>query len=70
MLDELLQRESANGRTILMITHDLVHGLDLCDRVAILSRGKIACDLNSGDISAAEFLELYAQHTGRKKESA
>lgn len=68
LLDDLLQRESANGRTILMITHDLVHGLDLCDRVAILSRGKIACELNSHDVSSAEFLELYAQHTGRKKD--
>lgn len=69
LLDELLQRESDNGRTILMITHDLVHGLDLCDRVAILSRGKIACELNSRDVSAAEFLELYTRHTGRKKDT-
>ncbi len=31
LLDNLLQHESQNGRTILMITHDLVHGLNLCE---------------------------------------
>ena len=36
LLDSLLQRESENGRTILLITHDLGHGLELCDRMAIL----------------------------------
>jgi heme exporter protein A len=66
LLDDLLRREKAHGRTILMITHDLVHGLDLCDRVAILNRGKIVASLNSQEVTAAEFLELYAGHTGRK----
>ena len=67
LLDDLLRRESSHGRTILMITHDLVHGLDLCDRIAILNRGKIMCDVQSQDVSSTEFLELYAQHTGHKK---
>lgn len=65
LLDDLLQRESENGRTILMITHDLVHGLNICDRAAILSRGKIAIEVDSSAISPHAFLELYAEHTGR-----
>jgi len=69
LLDELLKREKANGRTILMITHDLVHGLDMCDRVAILSRGKIVASLDSHEVTSAEFLELYAGHTGYKTNS-
>jgi len=66
LLDNLLQREKENGRTILMITHDLVHGLNVCDRVAILSRGKIAEELTSEDTTPTEFLEHYAAHTRRK----
>lgn len=66
LLDKLLQQEHANGRTILMITHDLVHGLDLCDRVAILNRGKIVCEVKSRETTDAAFLDLYAHHTGRK----
>lgn len=67
LLDDLLHRESAHGRTILMITHDLVHGLNLCDRMAILNRGKIVCDVRSQEVTSAEFLALYAEHTGRKE---
>ena len=69
LLDDLLQQESENGRTILMITHDLVHGLNLCDRVAILTRGKIVAEINSNEVSGAEFLDLYAAYTGRQKTS-
>ena len=65
LLDSLLKRESENGRTILMITHDLVHGLNLCDRVAILSRGKIVQEIANGEVSGSEFLDIYAQQTGR-----
>lgn len=63
LLDSLLRRESDNGRTILMITHDLVHGLEQCDRIAILNRGKIVGDVQSSSFTAAEFLDLYMQHT-------
>ncbi len=65
LLDSLLKRESENGRTILMITHDLVHGLNLCDRVAILSRGKIVQEIANGEVSGSEFLDIYAAQTGR-----
>ncbi len=67
LLDDLLRREVAHGRTILLITHDLVHGLNLCDRLAILHRGTIACELNSQAITSAEFLALYAEYTGHKE---
>ncbi|MCB8991680.1 MAG: heme ABC exporter ATP-binding protein CcmA [Ardenticatenaceae bacterium] len=70
LLDGLLTREAGNGRTIFMITHDLVHGLNLCDRVLILNRGKIAADLQSAEIGPNEFLDLYAAHTGRSPQEA
>lgn len=67
LLDDLLRRESENGRTILMITHDLVHGLDLCQRLAILDRGKIVAEINNGEMSATAFLALYKEQTRRRR---
>lgn len=63
LLDELLREQISRHRTILMITHDLVHGLNLCDRIAILNRGKIAEEVSRESVTPAEFLELYAQIT-------
>ncbi|MFW6182284.1 MAG: heme ABC exporter ATP-binding protein CcmA [Chloroflexota bacterium] len=67
-LDDLLRQESARGRTILMITHDLVHGLNLCDRIAILSRGKIAATVERDEISPGDFLEYYADVTRKQSD--
>jgi heme exporter protein A len=67
LLDELLRREAENGRTILMITHDLAHGLGQADRVAVLSQGRIAGEVRREGASQAEFLELYTQVTRRQQ---
>lgn len=67
LLDDLLRQEAERGRTIFMITHDLARGLDLCQRIAILDRGKIAHVLQREAITPADFLSLYADVTrGRK----
>lgn len=66
LLDELLQAESDKGRTIFLITHDLARGLDLCHRVAILDRGKIALEIERARTTLAEFLEIYADVTRGK----
>jgi heme exporter protein A len=65
LLDDLLRQEMANGRTILMITHDLVHGLNICQRIAILNKGRIVSEISSSGVNSAEFLDIYAQQTGR-----
>jgi len=69
LLDDLLRRQTEMGRTSFMITHDLVRGLDLCRRIAILSRGKIASLVERETISPAEFLKLYADKTRGKKKN-
>jgi heme exporter protein A len=56
VLDNLLKRESENGRTILMITHDLAHGVQICDRVLILHRGKIIQEVET----KSELLDINA----------
>lgn len=68
LLDGLLRQEAERGRTILMITHDLVHGLNLCDRIAVLSRGTIAAAVRRDSMSAADFLEYYASVTRKQRD--
>lgn len=63
LLDELLREEAARGRTILMITHDLGHGLGLADRLAILHRGQIVREVSRAEISPAAVYDLYAEAT-------
>jgi len=68
LLDDLLRHQAAQGRTILMITHDLVHGLNLADRVAILDRGKVAAVATGREMEPAAFLRLYTDVTRRKRD--
>lgn len=63
LLDELLAEQHAAGRTILMITHDFVHGLSQCKRVVILNKGKIAADYQRDEYSSAEIIERYREIT-------
>jgi heme exporter protein A len=70
LLDDLLRQEHENGRSILMITHDLAHGLNLCDRIAILNRGKIVHEVASRETTPADFLQLYTTYTRTRQEVA
>ncbi|HLB45941.1 MAG TPA: heme ABC exporter ATP-binding protein CcmA [Anaerolineales bacterium] len=59
MLDHILKTVAAQGRTVLMISHDLPHALALADRVAVLSRGKIAYDAPTPGLTPFEFARTY-----------
>ena len=61
LLDELLEREREIGRTILLITHNLLRGFQIADRVAILNRGKIMHEVKREAMSDAEFVRLYRE---------
>lgn len=67
LLDSLLLGEVKKGRTILMITHDLARGLNLCHRIAILNRGKIAVQIGQDEITPADFLDLYGSVTRNRR---
>jgi heme exporter protein A len=41
-LQEILARFHRRGKTIVLTTHDIGHGLEVCDRAAILAGGKLA----------------------------
>lgn len=64
LLDDLLREVAVAGRTVIMTTHDLRRGHTLADRVAILSRGKIAFDRPCREIDPDDLPALYANVTG------
>jgi ABC-2 type transport system ATP-binding protein len=43
-LEELIRREARNGATIIFSTHVIAHAERLCERVAIIAKGKVAFD--------------------------
>jgi heme ABC exporter ATP-binding subunit CcmA len=59
ILDTILKEVADQGRTVLMISHDLPHALTLATRVAILSRGKIAFDAPTAGLQPFEFSKIY-----------
>ena len=64
MLGELLERWKSEGRTAVMTTHNLEHGLAWGDRVAILSDGKIAYEESRRSLDVADFIGTYRQYVG------
>ncbi len=48
-------------RTVLMTTHNLGHGLELADRVAILSQGRIVYQASRDQLQSETFREVYRQ---------
>jgi heme exporter protein A len=64
LLDDLLREVAIGGRTVVMTTHDLRRGHALADRIAILSRGKIAFEAPCAEIDPRDLPILYADTTG------
>ena len=62
VLDGLLQAAQAEGRTILMTTHDLNRAATLPTRIVILSRGVIGYDQPAG-IGSTALAALYTEIT-------
>ncbi len=54
-LDKMLL-ENSRKVTVLMVTHDLERAFVICDRVIILSAGKIAVDMRKQEIASVEEL--------------
>ena len=63
-LDGVLTEVAMRGRTILMPTHDIVRGLNLADRVVILSKGVIAYETPTAETDPIKFADTYAEITG------
>jgi heme exporter protein A len=61
MLDEVLRSVAAEGRTVVMTSHDLVRAEDLATRFDILSRGVIAASATSKELKNSNLLTFYKQ---------
>ncbi len=56
---DMLSDLKSNHRTILMTTHNIDEGLDLSDRIGILTKGKIVLDCPKSEIDRSSFKDLY-----------
>jgi heme exporter protein A len=65
MLDGVLQRVAAQGRTIVMTSHDLARIADLASRFDVLSRGVIVASAGRTQIGPDELLAYYRQALDR-----
>jgi len=61
---DLIRRLSARGLTIIMVTHNLEHLWQVCNRVVVMRRGRKAADLRSEQTNLEEVVALI---TGAKE---
>ena len=66
MLRAVLQDLAASNRTVILTTHNLEQGLEMCDRAAILNRGKLAWEGSRAGIDLAAMREIYWDATRSK----
>jgi heme exporter protein A len=64
MLDGVLCRVAAQGRTIVMTSHDLVRVADLASRFDVLSRGVFVASAKRTEIGPNDLLAFYRQALG------
>jgi len=62
-LEDYLRAFKETGGAILMVTHNLGHGLALADRVAILTGGRLAVERRRDGLDLETLRRLYAAHT-------
>jgi ABC-type phosphate/phosphonate transport system ATPase subunit len=68
MLKDLLTTFDAEKRTVVTTSHSLERGLQMGNRIVILSGGKIACDGECKDMTLSDLQELYRRFTGDDRE--
>jgi ABC-type sugar transport system ATPase subunit len=61
---ELIKRLSASGLTIVMVTHNLEHLWQVCNRVVVMRRGRKVADIASRETN---MVEVVAYITGAKE---
>ncbi len=59
MLDEVLKTVAAQGRTVVMTSHDLARAEELATRFDILSRGVIAASATRKQLKKSNLLDFY-----------
>jgi ABC-2 type transport system ATP-binding protein/heme exporter protein A len=66
--DRILGGTNAQDKTRVLISHDIEHGISLCDRAIILSGGIIAHEMNENEISdLLQCRAIYDKHVEERK---
>lgn len=63
MLRSVLQELAASNRTVILTTHNLEQGLEMCDRAAILNRGRVAWEGSRASVDLAGIKKIYRDVT-------
>ena len=58
---EVLKGLKEEGRTVLLITHNLGAGLELCGQIVIQNKGELVFQASRGQVDASDFERLYFQ---------
>lgn len=66
MLGNMLRDLNVPGRSIVMTTHHLERGIEMCDRVAILAGGRIVFDRRRELLDVGDFRRTYYEFTGAR----
>ena len=62
MLRDVLTDLAGQSRTIVMTTHNLERGLEICDRAAILANGRLVYQADKEELDVASFREAYRHY--------
>lgn len=66
--DRILGSMNATDKTRVLISHDIEHGISLCDRAIILTGGQIAHEMSQTEISdLLQCREIYEKHVEERK---
>jgi heme exporter protein A len=63
MLRSVLQELAASNRTVILTTHNLEQGLEMCDRAVILNRGRLAWQGLRAGVDLDSMKEIYRDVT-------
>ena len=63
MLRAVLEELAASNRTVILTTHNLEQGLEMCDRAAILNRGRMAWEGERANLDLESMKEIYRDVT-------
>lgn len=63
-LREILKDLETRRGTVIMATHDVERGLELCHRAVVLVGGHIVSKTEKKDLKVSQFDEIYAQYVG------
>jgi heme ABC exporter ATP-binding subunit CcmA len=64
ILTKILKRLHTQDRTIIMTTHNLEMGFELCDRAAILAKGTIVFQKSKHELDVKKFKKIYLEKVG------